>query len=396
MSQGPFRFVSDPGLADFQLAVDHPFKPVRYELTRTLLSAAGALGDDEVVAPQPIGDDDLRSVHDDRYVAAVLASSSPASRPPDSQLQRYGLGTSDNPVFPRMHELVRGVVAATVSAVDLVASGEALRAASLAGGLHHALQGRASGFCVYNDLAVAMRRAVDRYGLRVAYVDVDAHHGDGVQWLFYDDPRVMTVSLHESGRYLFPGTGHTYETGNGAGRGTSVNVPLEPFTDDDSFLECLELVVPEALRRFAPDLIVVQAGADMHHRDPLADLGLTLSGMRESYRRLVALAEELTGGRLVLTGGGGYDPYRTVPRAWAWAWAELTGRDLPTMVPSGWRERWAGALGVELPERFDEDEAPEPSPRRESIASRNRSVAERLMAQLAEIWREAPAFTVRR
>src|SRR5690606_5916896 len=201
-------------------------------------------------------------------------------------------------------------VAATVTAVDLVATGRALRAASLAGGLHHALRDRASGFCVYNDLAVAIRRAVDRHGLRVAYVDVDAHHGDGVQWLFYDEPRVLTVSVHESGHYPFTGTGFTYATGNGAGRGNAVHGALEPLSDGDSFLECVDAVVPRALRRFAPDLIVVQAGADMHHRDPLADLALTLHGMRGAYERLVSLAEELTGGRMVLTGGGGYDAYR--------------------------------------------------------------------------------------
>ncbi len=389
MSGGPYRFVFDPELAAFQLAPDHPFKPVRYELARTLLLAAGALEPAEVVPPRPVTDEDLLTVHDERYVAMVKAASSP-SRPADAQLQRHGLATADNPAFPRMHELVRGVVAATVTAVELVASGEALRAASLAGGLHHALRDRASGFCVYNDLAVAIRRAVDRHGLRVAYVDVDAHHGDGVQWLFYDEPRVLTVSVHESGRYLFPGTGFTYETGNGDGRGSAVNVPLEPFTDDDSFLECFDAVVPRALRRFAPDLIVVQAGADMHHRDPLADLALTLHGMRGAYERLVSLAEELTGGRMVLTGGGGYDAYRTVPRAWALAWAALAGRALPHEVPAAWRAEWGERLGVALPETFADD-PPEPSPRAAAIASRNRSVAERLMKQLEEIWDEAPA-----
>jgi len=390
VSAGEARFVFDPELAGFQLAPEHPFKPVRYEMARTLLLAAGALDEAEVVPPRPITDDDLLTVHDPRYVALVKAASSPSARPSDAELQRHGLATADNPVFPRMHHLVKGVVAATVTAVDLVATGAARRAANLAGGLHHAMRDRASGFCVYNDLAVAIRRAVDRHGLRVAYVDVDAHHGDGVQWLFYDEPRVLTVSLHESGRYLFPGTGFTYETGNGRARGSAVNVPLEPFTGDDSFLECFEAVVPRALRRFAPDLIVVQAGADMHHRDPLADLSLTLRGMRRAYERLVELADEVTGGRLVLTGGGGYDAYRTVPRAWALAWAALAGRELPDEVPASWREEWGRRLGVDLPATFADDE-PEPTPRAPAIASRNRSVAERLLKQLEEIWSEAPA-----
>ncbi len=385
MTGAPVRFVFDPELAAFQLTPEHPFKPVRYELVRTLLLAAGVLTADEVVAPTPVGDDDLLTIHDADYVEMVRAASDPARRPPDVELQRYGLATSDNPVFPRMHELVRGVVAATVTAVELVATGRALRASSFAGGLHHAMRDKASGFCVYNDLAVAMRRAVDVHGMRVAYVDVDAHHGDGVQWLFYDDPNVLTISLHESGRYLFPGTGFTYETGNGRGRGTAVNMPLEPFTDDDSFVDAYEAVVPAAVERFAPDLIVLQAGADMHHRDPLANLNLSLAGMTHAFTRTVELADRHAGGRLVVTGGGGYDPYRTVPRAWSLAWSALSGRELPSDLPASWRAGWTQRLGVELPATFD-DPAPPPVPRRAAIASRNRSVADRLMAQLADIW----------
>ena len=388
MSGPTFRFVFDPELAGFQLNAEHPFKPVRYDLVRTLLMAAGALTPDEVVPPEPISDDDLLTVHDPRYVDIVRAASERATRPADFELQRHGLATSDNPVFDRMHELVRGVVASTVTAVDMVAKGEALRAASFAGGLHHAMHDRASGFCVYNDLAVAIRRAVDRHGMRVAYVDVDAHHGDGVQWLFYEDPNVMTVSLHESGRYLFPGTGFTYETGTGGGRGTAVNMPLEPFTDDESFAETFDAVVPPAVERFAPDIIVLQAGADMHHRDPLANLSLSLAGMRHAYARAVELAARYAGGRIVVTGGGGYDPYHTVPRAWAFAWAELTGRELPRDLPEPWRAEWGRRLDVELPRTFD-DPAPPPAPRRAAVASRNRSVAERLMAQLSEIWDES-------
>lgn len=389
MIEGTARFVFDPELATFQLTPDHPFKPVRYELVRTLLLATGTLRPGEVVAPEPIDDDDLRTVHDASYVDMVKAASDPARRPSDGELQRFGLATSDNPVFAGMHELVRGVVASTVTALDLVATGRTRRAASFAGGLHHALRDRASGFCVYNDLAVAIRRAVDTHGLRVAYVDVDAHHGDGVQWIFYDDPAVLTVSIHESGRYLFPGTGFTYETGNGRGRGTAVNMPLEPFTDDDSFIETFESVVPPAVERFAPDVIVLQAGADMHHRDPLANLSLTLAGMRHAYARTVELAESHAGGRLVFTGGGGYDPYHTVPRAWAAAWAALSGRGLPRELPQDWREEWSARLGAALPGTFDDDPPPSPAPRRAAIASRNASVADRLMAQLSDIWQEA-------
>jgi len=382
-----FKFVYDPDLAEFELAPDHPFKPLRFELARTLLTAVGLLPDSDLVRPTRLDEDDILMIHDRRFVEAVKSVKVAGTASHDPGLAAFGLGTSDNPLFDDMHEKIAGVCAATVTAVDLVASGTALRTANLAGGLHHALRDRASGFCIYNDLAIAIRKAVDHYGLRVAYIDIDAHHGDGVQWLFYDDPDVLTVSLHESGRYLFPGTGHTYETGKDEGRGTAVNVPLEPFTEDASFLECFDIVVPRAIERFAPDLIVLQAGADMHRNDPLADLWLSLDGMGRSYRRVVELAETYTGGRLVVTGGGGYDPYRTVPRAWARLWAEVIGRQLPAELPGSWVDQWQQRLGVTLPTASGEDPSDwSPAPRRAAIASRNRSVAERLLTNLEKIW----------
>jgi len=390
VSEGAQRvaFVYDPRMARFELHPDHPFKPLRVELTRSLLTSAGLLADPEVVPPTPLTDDDLLAVHDRAYVEAVKALSAGG---PTTGAARWGLGTADNPIFAGMHELVRLVCAGTVTALDAVASGAATRALNLGGGLHHALQDRASGFCVYNDLALAIRRAVDRYGLRVAYVDLDAHHGDGVQWLFYEDPNVMTISLHESGEYLFPGTGHVYETGKGPGRGLSVNVPLEPYTDDESYLAAFDAVAPRALRAFAPDVIVLQAGADSHHFDPLADLSQTLEGMRQAYLRVVALADELTGGRLVATGGGGYDPYRTVPRAWAHLWAAMTGRELPAELPPAWAETWRGRLpaGTTLPDRaLDGPSDFAPSRNREQVARRNAVVVARVVAALDEIWQD--------
>lgn len=242
------RFVYAADLAAFELGPSHPFKPVRLELTRSLLADAGLLHPDEVVAPAPLSEKALLSVHSATYVAAVKAASSTKDV---DDLYAFGLGTGDNPVFEGMHEAVLGICAATMTAFELVCSGEATRAVNFAGGLHHALHAKASGFCVYNDIAIGIHRAVDDHGMRVAYVDLDAHHGDGVQEAFYDTPEVMTISLHESGRYLFPGTGHTYETGRGAGRGLAVNMPLEPFTEDESFLEAFERVVPRAIEVFA-------------------------------------------------------------------------------------------------------------------------------------------------
>ncbi len=236
--------------------------------------------------------------------------------------------------------------------------------------------------------ALGLTEAVNRYGLRVAYIDLDAHHGDGVQELFYDSGAVMTLSVHESGRYLFPGTGFTYEVGRGAGRGLSVNLPLEPYTDDASYLEMVRTLLPRALEVFKPDLIVLQAGADMHRYDPLAHLGLSVQGVAESYRLVSALADRFCGGRLVATGGG-YDPYRTVPRLWALLWCVLSAQDTPTEVPEAWRDAWGERLSVDLPTTFADPVDGWPlNPDRDRVAAANRRTVRELLATLEPIWRE--------
>lgn len=346
MSAQDAAYVHDPRLSRYELGPDHPFRPERQAVVTDLLRSSGLLPDDELIGLDPFDADELTRVHAPDYVRAVRTADD-AGR---LELLRFGLGTLDTPVFPDMHEAVARVVASTVTAVEAVASGRARRAASFAGGLHHAMPDRAAGFCVYNDLAVAIRRAVDRHGVRVAYLDVDAHHGDGVQAAFYEDPDVLTLSLHETGRTLFPGTGFTHELGRGRGLGTSLNVPLEPYTEDEGFLRALDVVAPRALEAFRPDLLVLQAGADMHRDDPLAHLSLSLQGLVAGYRRAVELADAHAGGRLVVTGGGGYRPFETPPRAWAHLWAAMTGRELPARLPETWRERWAQAAApAELP-----------------------------------------------
>ncbi len=381
-----YGFLYDPALGSFELSESHPFKPIRLELTRSLLSELVLLKDAQLTAIETIDEASLAGVHQKRYIDMVKAVSQGQTR---AEAYSYGLGTGDNPIFPKMHEAIMGICSATVTAVDKVASGELKRAVNLAGGLHHALADKASGFCVYNDLALGIEHAVKHYGLRVAYVDLDAHHGDGVQWLFYDRAEVMTISLHESGRYLFPGTGYTYELGRHDGRGLSVNVPLEPFSEDDSFVECFEAVVPLALRRFKPDLIVLQAGADMHRYDPLADLALSTRAMAKSYQRISELADELCDGKLVATGGGGYDPYRTVPRAWALLWATVSRQQMPELLPESWRQRWQAQSPETMPEQtFDDVSSWKEIPRRPQIEAQNRATVKRLLATLEPIWRE--------
>ncbi|MGL4608724.1 MAG: acetoin utilization protein AcuC [Trueperaceae bacterium] len=381
-----YAFLYDPTLSNYELSDSHPFKPIRLELTKSLLEHIQLLSTTHLVQPFPIKETQLLEVHTKDYVEAVKAVSKGLNI---DDAYSYGLGTSDNPIFPNMHEAIMRVCSATTTAVHLVASGQVQRAVNLSGGLHHAHVDKASGFCVYNDLAVAIHHATKTFKLRVAYVDIDAHHGDGVQWLFYDRADVMTISLHESGRYLFPGTGHTYEIGKDAGRGYSVNMPLEPFSEDKSYLEAFEAVVPLALKKFKPDLIVLQAGADMHRYDPLADLSLSLQAISQSYQRISELADELCNGRLVATGGGGYDPYRTVPRAWAHLWAAVSKQTLLEDVPEAWRTQWQTQSPTELPKKIHDNLTTWPDiPRRSEIESHNRAVMKRLVNTLESTWRE--------
>jgi acetoin utilization protein AcuC len=259
--------------------------------------------------------------------------------PADPYFRGFGLNTPDNPVFPGMHEAAALVTGGSVRAAEAVWSGEALRAVNIAGGLHHAMRGYASGFCVYNDPAIAIARLLELGAERIAYVDVDVHHGDGVQAAFWDDPRVLTVSLHESPLSLFPGTGFPGEVGGPGAEGTAVNVPLPPGTGDAGWLRAFHAIVPGVVRAFAPQLLVTQCGCDSHLRDPLANLTLSVDGQRASYLALRALADELCGGRWIAVGGGGYGLVEVVPRAWTHLLAAATGAALAPQVatPNAWR-----------------------------------------------------------
>lgn len=376
-------YVYDPRLADWQLAEDHPFKPVRLELVTTLLRAWGLLSDDALLAPARVRTSDLERAHTSAYVDTVKR----VSRGEEvGDAFRFGLGTVDTPIAEGLHRAVADVCGGTIAAMDAILDGTARRAASFSGGLHHAMSDRASGFCIYNDLVLAILRATDR-GQRVAYVDLDAHHGDGVQAAFYERGDVLTLSMHESGRYLFPGSGHAYEIGTGHGRGAAVNVPLEPFTEDASYLEAFDLVVPAALRAHQPDVIVLQAGVDTHHHDPLADLSLTIEGMHAAVRRMVGLADTLCEGRLLVTGGGGYDAWRTAPRAWAAVYAAMLGVEVPASTPPSWREAWRARAPFPLPERsMDGPTDFAPQPRRLLVRGHNLAVARRLVKVLTPIW----------
>jgi acetoin utilization protein AcuC len=273
----------------------------------------------------------------------------------DPAFEGYGLGTSDDPVFAGMYDASALVAGGSALAARALWDGDAEHAVNIAGGLHHAMRDHASGFCIFNDVVLAIRELLASGAGRIAYVDVDVHHGDGVQAAFYDDPRVLTISLHQDPRTLFPGTGLPSEIGRGAAEGTALNVALPPGTDDAGWLRAFRAVVPSAVRAFGPDVLVTQCGCDTHHDDPLANLDLTVDGQRTAIGDLHALAHQLAGGKWLAFGGGGYGLVRCVPRTWTHLIAEMSGRpvDPQTPIPPGWAVH-VRSLGGRPPERMGE------------------------------------------
>ncbi|MEZ0071596.1 acetoin utilization protein AcuC [Planotetraspora sp. GP83] len=330
MSQA-VRVVWDDALISYDFGPEHPLAPVRVELTMALARDLRVLDGVEMTGCVAATDDELALVHKRDYIDGVKE----VSRTGRPDLSR-GLGTPDNPSFVGVHEASALIAGATLEAARAVWNGEAEHAVNVAGGLHHAMPSTASGFCVYNDPAVAIAWLLSQGASRVAYVDVDAHHGDGVQAMFYDDPRVLTISLHESPRTLFPGTGFPQETG---AEGTSVNVALPAGCGDSGWLRAFHAVVPPLLREFAPEILVTQQGCDSHALDPLAHLMLSIDGQRTAYAELHRLAHETAGGRWIATGGGGYELVQVVPRAWTHLIAEAAGApvDPETPTPQSWR-----------------------------------------------------------
>jgi len=372
--------LSSPRYQDYDFGPEHPFSPVRLEMLLDLLEELGASLN--AVKPPIATRDDVLSVHAEAFVDQVEAA---GAGTPQGGMSRYGLGTADVPIFDGMDAAARTLVGGTLHGARLIEQGKMERVLQLGGGLHHAQEQLASGFCVYNDLSVAIQHLRDA-GRRVAYLDIDVHHGDGVQALHYDDPDVLTISLHESGRYLFPGTGTVHEIGEGAGEGTSLNVPLEPFTESDSFVDVFERAVPYAIENFMPEVMVVQCGADAHFSDPLADLLLTTHAYETIFRRIFELADNHCQGRLLLTLGGGYQMDATV-RTWALLTLLAIGHDLPEQLPAPWIQRWEKRLGDDLtPTLHDPPDRVFDVPRHDTIHKQNERVSKRVLELLAPLW----------
>ncbi|HXY71691.1 MAG TPA: acetoin utilization protein AcuC [Actinomycetota bacterium] len=348
MSEGVELVRYGSGAPLYDHGPEHPLRPARVFLTYLLIDDYRIVDGDTVrsVDARSATDDELMLVHSDRYVDAVKGAGSGAPGP----WERFGFGPGDNPVFPRMHEASARVAGASITGAEAVLSGRAEHAFNPSGGLHHAMPERASGFCVYDDPAIAIAWMLEHGASRIAYVDVDVHHGDGPQAIFYDDPRVLTISIHQDGRTLFPGTGFIEEHGAGDAAGTKVNIPVPPSTGDDAWVAALEQIAPPLVTSWNPDVLVTQLGCDTHTTDPLAWLDLTTNAYRRAASLLHSLAHEAAGGRWLATGGGGYQWARVVPRAWTIYFAEMAESAIPDEVPPAWLEAVRQEHRMSVPE----------------------------------------------
>ncbi|WP_085991667.1 acetoin utilization protein AcuC [Oceanobacillus senegalensis] len=357
----------------------HPFNQKRILLTKELLEASNVLTSDNLISPRMATEEEIALFHDQTYIDAVKKASDGSFI--EHEGQEFGLGTEDTPVFEGMHEASKLIVGGSLTAVDEVLHGKTDHALNLGGGLHHGLRRKASGFCIYNDGAISIKYIRKHYNLRVLYVDTDAHHGDGVQWAFYDDPNVCTLSIHETGRYLFPGTGNISERGIKNGHGFSFNLPIDAFTQDESFLEVYESAIRAITEYFKPDIIITQNGADAHTFDPLTHLCASMKIYEQIPKIAHELAHEYCGGKWIALGGGGYDIWRVVPRAWAQIWNIMNTDSIATgSLPTNWIKKWQKESDTSLPLFWhDTEEAIPHIPRKTEIEEKNKKLLTQLL-----------------
>jgi acetoin utilization protein AcuC len=357
----------------------HPLKPTRLKLTYELMKTTNLLSKDNIKISEPrqASREELCLFHDEAYLRLVEAAS------------RAGTGfldMGDTPAFKGCYEASALASGASLSAVDIVMSGAATHAMNISGGLHHAHRDRASGFCIFNDPAISIAYLKKKYALqRILYLDVDAHHGDGVMYGFYSDPCVLDIDFHEDGHHLFPGTGYTDEIGEGSASGFKINIPLLPFTGNEQYLALFRRIVPTVVRKYKPEMLLLQCGVDAHANDLLAHLQLTTRAYVEITRIAHELAHEVAGGRLVVFGGGGYNP-ANVARTWTIVAATLADANLPTATSSAWRKMFEALVGEEAPATISSD-----GEEKSSLSSRVDS--RHLTAVLEDLKRRVPLLS---
>ena len=339
-------FVYSDSYQMYNFGPTHPLRPVRLKLTFELMRAIGLLGSPAILVrdPRRAEDAELSLFHEEPYIRLVKHMSESGSG---------FLDMGDTPAFKGCYESSALYTGASLTAVDLVMSGASTHAMNIAGGLHHAHPSRASGFCIFNDPAISIAYLKKKYSLeRILYLDIDAHHGDGVMYGFFSDKTLLDIDFHEDGHHLFPGTGFTDEIGTGAAQGIKINVPLSPFTGDDTYLQLFREIVPPAVRGFRPQIMLMQCGADSHANDLLAHLQLTTRSYCEVAKIMHNLAHEVADGRLVIFGGGGYNP-SNVARAWTLIAATLIDFSAPNKIPEDWKRLYEAMIGEKAPSEID-------------------------------------------
>ena len=350
--RGKLVYPYSDSLLGYEFRQDHPLKPDRLRLTYLLSKQLGLIDKVNVVDPVDATREQIELFHSPDFVDAVIR----AGQTLDPEY-RYGLGISDNPVFPNIYDAAVRYVGATLEGMKEIIKG-ASNAFCISGGLHHASTSAASGFCIFNDAVIAIKYLLSKKSARVLYFDFDAHHGDGVQEFFYNDPGVLTLSIHETGRILYPGTGFAEELGVGPGLGYSVNVPLPPYTMDEAYLNTFEVIVPPIVEAYHPEVIVMQFGVDTHFQDTLGHLALTTRTFSQVARRIHQLAHDNSDGKLVIVSGGGYSLY-SVPRCWTLMLGELIGFDVPDDIPEKWQTLFKEITKSEPPVKVRDDQEPQ-------------------------------------
>ena len=335
----PVGFIYTQNYSQYDFGEGHPLTPLRIELTFSLMKRYGLLenGNVKLLTPRIDTEEEVLQIHKKHYVDKLKE----LSKIPNSfymAVPEYGLGPGDNPIFPNMYDAAMAVCGASLTAADYLLEQDHNRVFNILGGLHHAMPDMASGFCILNDAAVAIQHLINKKpGSRVMYLDIDCHHGDGVQWIFYDRDDVLTLSFHQDGHTLFPGTGFTKEIGKGKGEGFSLNVPMLPRTTDMIYINTFNRIVPAVMEAYRPDYLVCQLGVDTHFTDPLTQMGLSTTGHEKIFKTITELVPQSCNDKFLALGGGGY-ALDVVARSWTMFLAHLANKTVSEPLPEEWIE----------------------------------------------------------
>ncbi|MCD8870059.1 acetoin utilization protein AcuC [Staphylococcus gallinarum] len=371
-------YVYSNDLLQYRFSNSHPFNQMRLKLTTELLTELGYLKPSHIIKPRIATDDEIALIHSYDYIQAIRHASHGILS--DSEAKKYGLDGDDTQQFRMMHKHSARIVGGALNLVDQVMTNQITNGCHLGGGLHHSLPGRANGFCIYNDVAIAIKYLMKYYNQRVLCIDTDAHHGDGTQWSFYTNDQALIYSIHETGKFLFPGSGHYTERGNEEGFGYTVNMPLEPYTEDESFIETFKATIEPVVASFDPDIIISVHGVDIHYLDPLTHMHCTLDALYQIPYIIKSLADTYTNGKVIMFGGGGYNIWKVVPRAWTHVFLALLGESpLTGNLPEAWIKKWQHYAPITLPNTWqDECEDFQAIPRKDEISEINMKRAQQV------------------